>query len=620
LYRWKLQPSLNSLANTAARQAQNNWWGAWDGPRAGGIGGGDTIPTSFNYVPFLTTPPFPDCPILPVITPSQNVNVIYRTAKAITLAPYGGMAPYSYSLSTPAHGTLSGTAPNLTYTPTALFTGADSFTFKVTDEGGFTSIGTINLTITWGLDAQNQTLYTPANTAINVNLNTTGAQPPFTFSNISIPMHGTWSGTAPNLVYTPNNGFYGIETITFKATDSTGFSDTGTITINIAPVLQTSNQFLYGTNGTPKSITLQTSGGRPPYTYMINTPPTNGVLNGTSPSLTYTFNAGFSGADYFTYSVTDANSVSVSGTIRISNGSVLTATDGSIFTSFETGVLLPLAATGGFAPYSFAVVPQLNFGTVSGTSPNLIYTPNTNYSGTHSLTYKVIDANGFEDTASLAVTVGQPLTMPNQNRSTPYETPLGITITASGGLTPYQYSIASNPSNGTVTGTAPALVYTPNTGFSGSDSFTVTVTDTGNKTATATITILVPAPTTVAAGDVAGLMAAIQAASTNPQPDTIILSAGTYLLSTINNTSPLGPNAFPIVTDQLTIRGNGATITRANGALNFRFFEVGIGGNLTLNNLTLSNGNAGTGSKPGGAIANQGTATLVNVTITNNQA
>src|SRR5207244_2326145 len=33
----------------------------------------------------------------------------------------------------PAHGILSGTAPNLTYTPAANYTGADSFTFTVND-------------------------------------------------------------------------------------------------------------------------------------------------------------------------------------------------------------------------------------------------------------------------------------------------------------------------------------------------------------------------------------------------------------------------------------------------------------------------------------------------------
>ena len=35
----------------------------------------------------------------------------------------------------PTHGSLTGTAPNLTYTPTADYNGPDSFQFKVTDRG-----------------------------------------------------------------------------------------------------------------------------------------------------------------------------------------------------------------------------------------------------------------------------------------------------------------------------------------------------------------------------------------------------------------------------------------------------------------------------------------------------
>ena len=40
-------------------------------------------------------------------------------------------------VATPANGTLSGTAPNLTYTPNANASGSDSFTFRVSD-------GTVN--------------------------------------------------------------------------------------------------------------------------------------------------------------------------------------------------------------------------------------------------------------------------------------------------------------------------------------------------------------------------------------------------------------------------------------------------------------------------------------------
>ena len=42
-------------------------------------------------------------------------------------------------LTQPTNGTLSGTAPNLTYTPSPDFEGTDSFTFEITD--GTTSSG-----------------------------------------------------------------------------------------------------------------------------------------------------------------------------------------------------------------------------------------------------------------------------------------------------------------------------------------------------------------------------------------------------------------------------------------------------------------------------------------------
>ena len=51
------------------------------------------------------------------------------------------------TVTNPANGTLSGTAPNLTYTPAANFNGSDSFTFKVND-GSLTSVvATVLITV-----------------------------------------------------------------------------------------------------------------------------------------------------------------------------------------------------------------------------------------------------------------------------------------------------------------------------------------------------------------------------------------------------------------------------------------------------------------------------------------
>ena len=65
----------------------------------------------------------------------QSVTTAEETAKTITLSGTDADSDtLSFnSVSTPSNGTLSGTAPNLTYTPAANFTGSDSFTFKVND-------------------------------------------------------------------------------------------------------------------------------------------------------------------------------------------------------------------------------------------------------------------------------------------------------------------------------------------------------------------------------------------------------------------------------------------------------------------------------------------------------
>jgi hypothetical protein len=72
-----------------------------------------------------------------------------------------------------------------------------------------------------------------------------------------------------------------------------------------------------------------------------------------------------------------------------------------------------------------------------------------------------------------------------------------------------------------------------------------------------------------------------------------------------------GANGLPIVLSDgghsLTIEGNGHSISRGGSAPRFRFLYVSNGANLTLNNLTLSNGHGPDGTSsalppPGGAI------------------
>lgn len=126
----------------------------------------------------------------------------------------------------------------------------------------------------------------------------------------------------------------------------------------------------------------------------------------------------------------------------------------------------------------------------------------------------------------------------------------------------------------------------------------------------------------IAAGDVAGLISAIEAANVNPDPETICLATGsTYTLTAAHNTTS-GGNGLPAITTDITIVGNGATITRDSAAAPFRLLFVDTMGNLTLEDVTLSNGLASLGEPgdDGGAIYSLGSLTLVDSTLTANTA
>ncbi|PZR79969.1 MAG: riboflavin synthase [Candidatus Aeolococcus gillhamiae] len=81
-----------------------------------------------------------------------------------------------------------------------------------------------------------------------------------------------------------------------------------------------------------------------------------------------------------------------------------------------------------------------------------------------------------------------------------------------------------------------------------------------------------------AGGGAAGLVGAVDQANASPGPDTINLAGGcSYVLTAADNPG----NGLPVVTGQVSIRGNGATIRRSSPSP-FRIFDVGPGANVNL--------------------------------------
>lgn len=172
----------------------------------------------------------------------QNLNACsYQPGSVATVlaATDPRSLPLTYTIVTPpAHGTLSGTAPNLTYTPAAGYSGYDSFQWKVSNGTQESAVATVSIEVVADAPVAEAGAWTTGfQTAKAIRLNATDPNDePVTFSIVNPPANGTLSAVNGRTVtYTPANGFSGTDTFTFKATDDGLDSNVATITVTVTP-------------------------------------------------------------------------------------------------------------------------------------------------------------------------------------------------------------------------------------------------------------------------------------------------------------------------------------------------------------------------------------------------
>ena len=146
-------------------------------------------------------------------------------------------------------------------------------------------------------------------------------------------------------------------------------------------------------------------------------------------------------------------------------------------------------------PLTYSVLTEPVHGTLSGAPPNLTYHPATNFSGDDSFTFDVNNGvtNSSPATISLVVTrVYSAPTVYAQTLTNLENTALPVTLTGSDAQDyPLTYSILTQPSHGTLSGTAPNLVYQPAANYFGNDAFTFQANDGVSNSAPATISITI---------------------------------------------------------------------------------------------------------------------------------
>ena len=319
-----------------------------------------------------------------------------------------------------------------------------------------------------------------------------------TYPVYTSPAHGTLSGQEPNITYTPNAGYFGADSFTFKAYDGKLYSQLRTVTITVtevpagnrAPVAKSKNVSMDWNTG--MFIDLEgTDADGDTLTYTIVSQPSHlregfeEDLANDLPSALYYSAVGYHGTDSFTYRVYDGKVYSNTATVNITinnTNSQPRAYNRNYRIERNTNANIVLQSMDSdHDPITYHIVAQPSHGSVSGSAESRIYQPETNFVGTDSFTYKVNDGKEDSDVKTITIEVYKNNRAPIANAQSlniEKDTSKPFTLTGSDAdRDTLTYKITAQPTHGTLTGTAPSMNYVPNTGYTGDDQFKFLVND-----------------------------------------------------------------------------------------------------------------------------------------------
>ncbi|MFC7202990.1 Ig-like domain-containing protein [Haloferax namakaokahaiae] len=430
----------------------------------------------------------------------------------------------------PDHGTLSTFVQDgsFVYEPDNGFTGTDTFSYRVQDEHGeYSGFETVTIHV-----APNNTAPTAVadtySTRKGENLTVSG---PGVLANdydvdgdsFDAPHHGNPSnGTLStfvqdgSFVYVPDPGFTGTDTFSYRLEDDHGeYSGYETVTIEVVDTAETAPVALSDTYTVYEDETLSVSGpgvlandidpNNDSFDATHHGNPSNGTLSTfvQDGSFVYTPNPGFTGADTFSYRVQDENgeySGYATVTVEVlpdpndeptAVADTYTVYEGETLTIDGPGVLAndyDLDNDSFDAPHHSN--PSNGDLSVFYGSGGFEYTPDPGFTGVDTFSYHIEDEHGeYSDYETVTIEV-----VPDPNRdptavADTYSVFEGETLTVNGsGVLANDYDLDDdsfnaphhgNPSNGdlSVFYSSGGFKYTPEAGFTGTDSFVYHVED-----------------------------------------------------------------------------------------------------------------------------------------------
>jgi len=428
-------------------------------------------------------------------------------------------------------------------------------------------------------------------TALSNDRSGNGSNDPGDSISISAIATGASHGTATRvngttLRYTPNAGYSGPDSFTYRITDSIGATATATVTvtvINHAPVANndsypaSENSTLTVPVGTGVLINDSDPDGDSISATLVSTTSHGTLSFNSNGSFTYTPVAAFSGADSFTYRVSDGSVNSTNATVTINVAHVAfapVATGESYSTNEDTTLAVP--SSGVLANDTDAnndvLTAVLDTTTAHGaltlnSNGSFSYLPSANYNGNDSFTYHAFDGGLPSNTVTVNLTIIPVNDAPVATADT-YSTNEDTTLVVAAGSgvlandadvehDPLTAVLVSNVGHGTLTfNSNGSFTYVPVANYNGPDNFTYRANDGSLNSNIVTVSI-----TVIAVNDPP--VAVAESYSTN-EDTTLTVAAGSGVLA--NDTDVDGDVLTAVV---VTTTAHGSLTLNTNGGFSY---------------------------------------------------
>lgn len=499
----------------------------------------------------------------------------------ITLNITGGAATSVAVASAAGHGSAVASGTSITYTPTAGYSGPDTFTYTATNTSGTSAPATVTVTVAPPtVDISPATLPgATAGTPYNQTLSSSNGTAPYTYApvsgslppGVSFSSAGVFSGTPSS------NGTYNLS---IRSTDQYGATGTVSYTISVAPptIAVSPPTLPNGTYATAYSQAITASGGNGSYSFAVSS---GGLPSGLSlaPGGTLSGTPTASGNYSFSVTATDGNGFSASRGYTLTIASPTLSLSPASIPGGSTGTPYSqtFSTSGGIAPYSYSMLTgALPTGITLSSGGLLSGTPIA--SGTSNFTVRSTDAHGQLVDSAYSLVIGAPTinlaptTLGSMTQGVAYSQ----TLSASGGTAPYSYAVTSGtlPSGMTL---SPGGLLSGVPTSAGASNFTITATDSLASTGSRAYGLTVAAPTPVA-----GNVSLTVAANSSANPVTLNLSGGPVASVAVASNASNGT---------ATASGTSISFTPAPGYAgsdSFTYNATGPGGTSNVATVTVT--------------------------------